>query len=370
MRVKRFEAKSIQEALSQIKLDLGPEAVVLYVKEIKRYRSFRLHPILSIEVIAGVEDMQREAVNQTKLEMIQYELREIKDFMKEVALQNIQSSPKTAFMALGLRQAYQKLLDCEVQEEIAEDLIKRIQQRATEKELKDVHLLEELLIRQIAQTIEASGPLSAENNKIIAFVGPTGVGKTTTIAKLAANFTLLEKKKVALITLDTYRIAAVEQLKTYAEIMGIPIEVVFTPKELIPAFKKYKDKDLILIDTAGRNPLNDLQMDELRNFIGQDGSIEVSLLISMTTKPKEMIEIFNRFELARIHRVILTKIDEVTSFGNLLTAATGSKRPISYITTGQNVPEDIELADPMKLARLILTKDFNPFIKKAEATKK
>jgi flagellar biosynthesis protein FlhF len=370
MRVKRYEAKDIQDALAQIKLDLGPDAVVLYVKEVKRYRSFRLNPTKTIEVIAGIEENQRDVVNQTKLEMIQYELREIKDFMKEVALQNIQSSPKTAFIPPALRPVYQKLIECEVEEEIAEDLIKRLQQRVTEKEFKDPHLLEELLVRQIAQTIEVAGPLAADNNKIIAFVGPTGVGKTTTIAKLAANFTLLEKKKVALITLDTYRIAAVEQLKTYAEIMGIPIDVVFTPKELIPAFKKYKDKDLILVDTAGRNPLNDLQMEELRNFIGQDGNIEVQLLISMTTKAKEIAEIFNRFEVAHIHRIIFTKLDEITSFGNLLTAVTRAKRPISYITTGQNVPEDIELADATKLAKLILTKDFNPFIKKTEVQKR
>jgi flagellar biosynthesis protein FlhF len=269
-----------------------------------------------------------------------------------------------------LQQAHQKLADCGIEQDIIEQLFANLKERVTEKELGNAKLLDELLVQQVSRFIESSGPIVAGDNRIIAFVGPTGVGKTTTIAKLAANFTLLEKKKVALITIDTYRIAAVEQLKTYAEIMGIPIDVVFSPKELPPALQKYKDKDLIFIDTAGRNPLNEPQMEELKAFLGQDANIEIQLLISLTTSAKEIAEIFNRFEVSKVHRIILTKLDEVSTYGNLLSVTACSRRPISYITTGQSVPEDIELADSLKLAKLVLSKDANQFMNKVKVLQK
>lgn len=367
--VKRYEAPTLQEALYQIKADLGPNASVLYVKEVKKHRSFRLASQKMVEVLAGVEDQTPSLVNSTKLEMIQYELREMKSFMQDMLQQNIQGGKKGVRFSGAFQDMFQHLLACDVEEEIAENLIKNLKERITDKEASDQKFMEEMLVKMISQMIDVATPFVSGNTKIVAFVGPTGVGKTTTVAKLAANMTLLEKKKVALITIDTYRIAAVEQLKTYAEIMGIPLDVVFTPKELLPALQKHKGKDLIFIDTAGRNPLNDLQMNELQNFIGLDGTIEVQLLISMTTKAKEIPEIFSRFDIAKINRLILTKMDEVTSFGNLLSAVTRARRPINYITTGQNVPEDIESADAERLARLVLARE-NPFVKKAEAVKK
>ena len=370
MNVKKYEAENIQEAMVKIKLDLGPDAIILYIREIRKHRSFRLAKSKRIEVIAGIEEHPQNTMNAAKLEMIQYELREIKDFMKEITQQQDGVTLRTAVLPGNLRTVYQKLLECEVEEGIIEGILKSLKERLTEKELSDSRAVEDALVKLIGQRIEVSGPLGVGNPKVVAFVGPTGVGKTTTMAKLAANFTLLEKKKVAMITIDTYRIAAVEQLKTYAEIMGIPIEVVFTTKELAPALHKHKEKDLILIDTAGRNPLNDAQMDELRKFIGQDGNIDVHLVLSITTKPKEIIETFNRFEVAKVHHIIFTKMDEAATFGNLLSAVAWAKRPVAYVTTGQNVPEDIELADPMKLAKLILNQGANPFVKNPEIMKK
>jgi flagellar biosynthesis protein FlhF len=309
-------------------------------------------------------------MNAAKLEMIQYELREIKDFMKEITQAQDGITLRTTVLPANLRAVYQKLISCEIEEAIVEGIMRSLRERLTEKELNDNHLVDETLAKLIAQRIEVSGALAVGNHKIVAFVGPTGVGKTTTMAKLAANYTLLEKKKVAMITVDTYRIAAVEQLKTYAEIMGIPIEVVFTTKELVPALHKHREKDLILVDTAGRNPLNEGHMDELRKFLDQDSNIDVHLVLSITTKPKEIIETFNRFEVAKVHHIIFTKLDEAASFGNLLSAVAWAKRPVAYITTGQNVPEDIELADSTKLAKLILNQGANPFVKNPEILKK
>ena len=184
-------------------------------------------------------------------------------------------------------------------------------------------------------------------------VGPTGVGKTTTIAKIAANFSLIDAKKVGLITVDTYRIAAVDQLKRYAEIIGIPLHVAFDPQELKEGIAKMKDRDLILIDTAGRSQNNFLQINELKNYL-QDVDAEIHLVISATTKSTDVDEIVRAFGQVSIDRVIITKLDETTSYGVILQTCQRTRAPLSFVTTGQGVPEDIEVATGEKLAQLIL----------------
>jgi len=190
--------------------------------------------------------------------------------------------------------------------------------------------------------------------KVVALVGPTGVGKTTTIAKLAANFALREKYRVALITADTYRIAAVEQLKTYADLIGIPIEVVYTPQELQEALYRHQDKQLVLIDTAGRSPANQPQMAELETLLAVDSTIEKHLVLSATTKFTECLSTVQRFQDCNPQKYLFTKIDEACNMGTVFSLMYHSPRPLSYITTGQNVPDDIEQADPERLTNLML----------------
>lgn len=190
--------------------------------------------------------------------------------------------------------------------------------------------------------------------KVVALVGPTGVGKTTTVAKLAANFALREKYRVALITADTYRIAAVEQLRTYAELIGIPLEVVYTPQELRNALHQHQDKQLILVDTAGRSPANQPQMAELESLMAVDDSIEKQLVLSATTKFTECLDAVQRFKKANPQKYLFTKIDEACNLGTLVSLLYHAPKPLSYITTGQNVPDDIELADPERLTTLML----------------
>ncbi len=353
MKVKRYEGTTIQEIVSRIKLDLGPEASILFVKEIKQKRFLR-RPLKKIEVIAGVEE-ENPVFDKAKLEMIHYELKELKDKLN--GMQVPSSHPFVApqeNLPPVIKDIKKRLCDAEVEDDIVERIIKDFHVKYTEKELSSLALVEENLIKQIARYLDTAGPIVAENNTIVAFVGPTGVGKTTTIAKLAAHFSLMERKRIALLTIDTYRIAAVDQLKTYAEIIGIPIEVVFNPHELLVSLEKNKDKDLILIDTAGSNPFDSVRMEDLKNFLGQHFNIETHLLVSLTTKSRAMREIFSCYNIMRIHKVIFTKVDEATSFGNILNFSMHINRPISYITTGQNVPDDIEVADAYSLARLIV----------------
>ncbi|MDD3852910.1 MAG: 50S ribosome-binding GTPase, partial [Syntrophomonadaceae bacterium] len=192
---------------------------------------------------------------------------------------------------------------------------------------------------------------------LVFLVGPTGVGKTTTIAKLAANMTLLEGKKAALITLDTYRISAADQLRTFAEIIDISISVVFSPVEFMEALAKYKDMDIVFVDTAGRSPYNQEQLDELKQYVEIARPDETILVLSVTTETNELVAIYNRFEQVGIDKVIFTKIDETFSYGQILNALYEIKKPIAYITNGQSVPDDIEVPDALNLARLLLGKD-------------
>lgn len=204
--------------------------------------------------------------------------------------------------------------------------------------------------------LKFAGTLKMRKNspRIIALVGPTGVGKTTTTAKLAAMYALNRGNKVALITMDIFRVGAVEQLKTYSRIMGIPLGVASTPKELEKAVENYSDCDLILIDTAGRSHKDSEKLTEMRNFFADKIPLEVYLCLSATTKDRELEEILNRFSMFQISKIVFTKIDESESFGNMINLLMKDNLQIAYFTTGQRVPEDIEVATPAKLAEMIL----------------
>lgn len=196
--------------------------------------------------------------------------------------------------------------------------------------------------------------LRKSSPRIIALVGPTGVGKTTTTAKLAAMYTLNRGNKVALITMDIFRVGAVEQLKTYSRIMGIPLEVASTPKELEKAVEKHSACDLIFIDTAGRSHKDKEKLDEMKNFLENKIPVEVYLCLSATTKDRELEEILCRFSILKFTKVVFTKIDESESLGNMVNLLMKDNLSIAYFTTGQRVPEDIEVATSAKLAEMIL----------------
>ena len=188
----------------------------------------------------------------------------------------------------------------------------------------------------------------------VVLVGPTGVGKTTTIAKLAGRLALIEKKKIGLITVDTYRIGAIEQLKTYAEIMDIEFSVVITTKEMENAIESMKDCDVILIDTTGRSSKNAMQISELRAFVQKADPNIISMVLSATTKNKDIKTILNGYGELNFNNVIVTKLDETTSYGCLYNIAKISNKPINFITVGQNVPDDIRIPTKEKIAAFIL----------------
>lgn len=190
--------------------------------------------------------------------------------------------------------------------------------------------------------------------KIVALIGTTGVGKTTTIAKIAAQFVLEKGVSVALITADTYRISAVEQLRTYSDIIGLPLEIVYSPAELKTALRKHRDKKLILIDTAGRSQNNEHQMQELKDFLAEEAAIEKHLVMSATTKERDAEKILEAFSACRPDRLLFTKTDETDSVGVIVNLLFERRLALSYLTNGQSVPDDIEPARPEILAKLLL----------------
>ena len=232
-----------------------------------------------------------------------------------------------------------------------------IRERLTDLELSDSGHITHAIIETIQNLIEVSPPDFKEEGgqRRIALVGPTGVGKTTTLAKIAASYLQQYSNSIALITIDTYRIAAVEQLKVYGEIMHLPVDVVITAEQLGQALDKHEDKDLILIDTAGRSPRDSFCIDELSSFLSEEHNIEKHLVLSATTRENEILETIHQFSKLDIANTIFTKIDECMSLGVLLNTQLQNSNPISYITNGQRVPEDLLEITPQKIAELIMS---------------
>jgi len=234
-----------------------------------------------------------------------------------------------------------------------------IRENLTEQELSNSNIITKAIIETLQNLIEVSPPAfkDQQEQRKIALVGPTGVGKTTTLAKIAASYLQQHSNSIALITIDTYRIAAVEQLKVYGEIMHLPVDVVISPAQLGHSLTRHQDKKLILIDTAGRSPRDGYCIDELSSFLSPEHNIEKHLVLSATTRENEIVETMNQFSRLEIANTIFTKIDECMSLGVLLNTQLQNSNPISYITNGQRVPEDLLEITPHKIAELIMSQD-------------
>lgn len=248
------------------------------------------------------------------------------------------------------------LIEADLSEEVARELIERVRGEAPEEELADTLRAKARIARMIEAEIRVAGPIAVTpgTRRLVALVGPTGVGKTTTIAKLAANYRLRAKRKVGLITVDTYRIAAVEQLRTYADIIDLPMHVVSTPREMRRAVEQMSDLDLVLMDTAGRSPKDEVKIQELKAFLTEAQADEVHLVLSSVAGATSLQRTAERFAGVGTTALILTKLDEATGLGNLLPLLRTARLPLSYLTNGQNVPDDIEAAQSGVLARAML----------------
>jgi flagellar biosynthesis protein FlhF len=303
-----------------------------------------------------VDEMRRSkpAKESVDLEPLKQEMKGLKRMFQTIR----KSSDYDALVNFSepLKTIYHLLINNEVEEPFAYDLIEMADAKLDPEEKENPDAVRAVIQKLIEANLSTARPVILNQNRptIMAFVGPTGVGKTTSIAKLAARCTLQMKKKVTLITIDTYRIAAVEQLKTYAKIMDLPIYVCYSPEEMQKTISSSADSSLILIDTAGHSQTDMEQVQDLCNYFGDQEDIEVLMVLSATTKSSDLKDISERFGGVGPKRLVFTKLDETTTYGSLLNVAVRTKLPIGYFTTGQNVPDDIETATPGKLAKLIL----------------
>ena len=252
---------------------------------------------------------------------------------------------------------YIKMKKSSVDEKIIKDIMMNVYMNFKGKEFEDKALIEGEILKLIKEKLNIATIIEKKvytGPRVIALVGPTGVGKTTTIAKMAFNKEIFGDKKVALITADTYRIAAIEQLKTYSSITQIPLEIVYKPEQIKKALRKFEKYDIVLVDTAGRSQRNLEQLSELKNLLYEGGILDVFLVLSMTTRTEDQEDIIKRFSAINFNRIVFTKLDETTGFGGMLNSSVNYNVPISLLTYGQNVPDDIELADKEKIAKMIL----------------
>ena len=255
-----------------------------------------------------------------------------------------------------LFQLFTALIDADVEDDLARELINRAKRHASPSQLRHPEAMWALLTGLVERELKIGGPIVPirGRRKVVALIGPTGVGKTTTLAKLAANFRLRDGVKVGLVTVDTYRIAAVDQLKTYAQLIELPMKVVATPDEMRRALDELSGLDLVLIDTAGRSPQDEPKIQELQQLLQAADADEVHLVLSLTSSLKALANVNKCFQPAGVTSLILTKLDEAPGLGSLFNLARKVALPISYVTTGQDVPDDIEPAHAARLAKLIL----------------
>ncbi len=393
----------MHEALKLVRRDLGSQAIILSTKtmgEMKNKGSVGRQ--LGVEVIAAIDYDFDSSAPETKsfsqlvkdkvsslrdlpsegdsLEKIHCELSELKRIVKQYynpsdgtrngyAYEELRelkwmaqfflrqtTSFKNCHFPEHLVDLYYQMLKQDICEETVLKLLEELREDLPPDLLGDKDQVRRSLISKIERDLSLTGPinLTPGRNKTVAFVGPTGVGKTTTIAKLAANYALEEKKKVALVTIDTYRIAAVEQLKIYSKVIGLPFESVSSPEELKQVLAKFADRDLILIDTAGRSQRDQSHIDEIRGFLKQSFPLEISLVMSVTHKEKNLAAANHQFGLLPIDNIIFTKLDESYTYGSIINQLFKTKKPLSYITTGQRVPEDMEVATKERIISLVL----------------
>ena len=392
MDVRTYRARSLQEALDLVRSDLGPEAAVLQTRDLRTGGFFRLLPgMRRVEVTASANVYVPSRLPQrTRAEMDfsdangldlstppeiapaepiadprQQSRNEFRDELKgrltdlHSMVENLcrRAQPiAPADLPGSLTTIFTDLIEAGISEEVARELANRLQDDLSPAALADTTLVQARLVRMIESEIAVTGPLAIQpgQRRLIALVGPTGVGKTTTVAKLAANFRLREKCKVGLITVDTYRIAAVEQLRTYADIIDLPMAVVSTLREMREAVAGMSELDLILMDTAGRSPRDDIKLRELKTMLAEAEANEVHLVLSAAAGTTTLLRTAEQFASVGATGLMLTKLDEVANLGHVLPLVRASGLPLSYVTDGQNVPDDIKPANSRQLARLVL----------------
>lgn len=417
MTIKKFIGKTKEEAIAKAKEEFGEGAVVMNVKEVKPTGFFSFFKSVTYEVTAAIEEKDKfvsPVVNQstkkgtetinlaadekivippqpyvapnaqmtsnqpvynqpeqattanmmTNHDEIERKLENLSNILeKKLSAEENKGNdiPETTIQNMEsfkfMKMLYRTLLDNEVHEKYVNQILDEAEKMANTNSSVDV-ILSNVYQKMILKFGEpCSISTEGKKPKVVFFIGPTGVGKTTTIAKIASKYKVEEDKKVAFVTADTYRIAATEQLHIYANILDAPMSIVYSAEELNQSVEKFNDYDLIFVDTAGFSHRNDTQRMDTKNLIdglNEQYNYEVFLVLSATTKYKDLLEIVDSYQEIAKYKLIFTKLDETTSYGNLLNVRLYSGADLSYMTTGQNVPDDIEEFNSQRIVKQLL----------------
>jgi flagellar biosynthesis protein FlhF len=409
MRIKKFTGPSLKEATEQMRKDLGPDAIILNTRKIPRGGGLGFLGRELFELTAAIDEVpqgqtttysrrqsgtpfdrylnaaaprpaENNAIDGLTRMAEQFEARthqaerqsvpqqamdvagilDLRNEMQDMkgALQNIMEHLRYANMPeypAHLQNAYATLIKNDVEEQLARELVQSVHASLTREQMNNKQATETCLLGAIARLVNAPPPPKAGRRKttVVSLVGPTGVGKTTTIAKLAAIHKLVHRKSVALISTDTYRIGAIEQLRTFAAIADMPMEVVYRPGEIAAALRKFRDKDLIFIDTVGRSQRSKKELAGLAKFVSAASPDEVHLVLSASTGLKTALDTVNQFKAVKPNRLLFSKLDEAVTLGPLLSLVHKHSLPVGYVTVGQTVPDDIVVMDPAKFASMV-----------------
>lgn len=401
MIIKKFQGKTENDAVEAAKRELGNNVVIMNVRNVKKKGILRFFLSDTVEVTVALEEENERYApvrsNEEKRESVVpagtvypaaregYQNRNLvvedlneerrdNAFLEE-KLNNLHSlleqqlqkpeeehtedegeapaSELEKFMKL----LYNTMLDNEVSEKYANQIIDEIEKSAKPNIPFD-YALTNIYQKMILKFGKQEGITPAEKGtKVIFFIGPTGVGKTTTIAKIASRFIVDEKKKVALVTADTYRIAAAEQLRTYAGILEVPFRIVYTPEEIKESLRDFVEYDYLFVDTSGHSYQNEEQKESVSNIVHSvdgDAEKEIFLVLSATTKYRDLLKIVDAYSEVTDYKLIFTKLDETSAYGNLLNIKLYTGAALSYVTCGQNVPDDLEDFNPQKTVKQLL----------------
>ena len=358
MKIKRYQADTMREGLEQVKSELGAEAIILSAKNIAPPKGTWNSRKPQVEIVAARERSEPQSKahpediswgDETRPDPVRSDIRDLKDMVSNLAFPRVPFPP-------SLDRVFQEMVFQGVRNELALrmtlDALEELKSSA-----KSGTPERHTVIQAVTRRLPPSGPISlgsSRKQKIVALVGPTGMGKTTTLAKLAAHFALKDRKRVAIVTIDSYRIAAAEQLKVYGKIMGLSVDVVERADEMRGTLKRRENADLILIDTAGRSHRDWFRIQELKRFF-TGFSVTKHLVLTCHTKERDLEEIVSRFGHLGLDRLLFTKLDEAATFGTFLNMFALTKLPVSYLTIGQKVPEDIREASPKMVSDLIFS---------------
>jgi len=357
MTIKTFRARTLRDALAMVRAEFGPQAAVLHSREVNAGPIARLLRGRAVEVAATPDrsPLAEQAAESGALDQGGRAKAEGGVLVDPSPLAPPSAFPLSPSVDPQL-QVCGDLLAADVQPELARTLVREAAIRLTGAPACDGEHFRNVVRAVMQESLAVTGAirLDGSGRRVVALVGPTGVGKTTTLAKLAANFRLREGARVGLVTVDTYRTAAVDQLRTYAEIIDLPMEVVSTPDEMRVAVTKLAALDLVLIDTAGRSPRDGDRIEELRTLLEAAAPDETHLVTSVTSTARGISDAIDRFAPVRPTALLLTKLDEAPSLGHAAAAVVASRLPVSYLTDGQSVPEDIRVAAAASLAGRLL----------------